>query len=113
MEGNRGEKKPKHFNQSKKGGVLLLGLIPPQPCENEFILEHIAHRSLARVDGGWSWKFDDYLFDGFELGNIAGELDKVTCRLAVIYGEHSALFPPEVIAHTTGLLRNRAPLITI
>src|ERR1051326_7103313 len=33
-------------------------LLPPQPCDNTFILDYIARRSLAKVKGGWSWKFD-------------------------------------------------------
>jgi pimeloyl-ACP methyl ester carboxylesterase len=109
----RRRSKPKQIYPTFEAALARFRLIPPQPCENQFILDHIAHRSLTQVDGGWTWKFDDYLFDGFELGDIAGDLAKATCRVAAVYGEHSALFPPEVVKHTTGLLGNRVPLITI
>ena len=29
-----------------------------QPCENDYIVDFIARRSLKQVDGGWTWKFD-------------------------------------------------------
>ena len=38
-------------------------LQPPQPCENQYILDYIARHSLMPADGGWTWKFDDDLLD--------------------------------------------------
>jgi len=105
--------RPKNTYPTLEAALARFRLMPAQPCENEFILDHIARCSLAKVDGGWSWKFDDNLFDGFELGNVAEDLEKVTCPLAVVYGEKSALFPREVIEHTAKLIGNRAPLISI
>ncbi len=30
-------------------------LAPEQPCENDYIVDFIARRSLKQVDGGWTW----------------------------------------------------------
>jgi pimeloyl-ACP methyl ester carboxylesterase len=88
-------------------------LIPAQPCENQFILDYIARHSLTKVDGGWTWKFDDQLFNGFRAGNVAGDLAKASCRVAAVYGQKSVLFPPEIVQYTARLLENRAPFISI
>jgi len=105
--------KPKETYPSREAALKRFRLIPPQPSENEFILEHIATHSLARVNGGWSWKFDDKIFDRFEIGNISEELSHVKCHLAVIYGERSALFPREIIDYMSTLLDRSVPVITI
>src|SRR6185436_3026733 len=78
-------------------GLARFRLIPAQPCENGFILDHIARHSLTKVDGGWSWKFDDQLFLNFDIGNPSEDLSNLACRLAVIYGEQSQLFTREVV----------------
>ena len=112
-EDRRPQIRPKEIYPNRKAALERFRLIPAQPCENAFILEHIAARSLAKVNGGWSWKFDDQIFKGFELGNLSEDLPKVTCELAFIYGERSALFPREIVDYMSKLLRGRAPLIAI
>src|SRR5437588_9489064 len=77
------------------------------------MLEHIAGHSVAATNGGWNWKFDDKLFDNFELGNIAELVGQLACPLAVIYGAKSALFNPEILAYMTALLRDKYPMIAI
>jgi len=105
--------KPKETYPNRGAALKRFRLIPPQPSANEFILEHIATHSLARVNGGWTWKFDDKIFDGFKIGKISEELRHVRCHLAVIYGERSALFPREIIDYMSTLLASSVPVITI
>src|SRR5438552_1211472 len=31
--------------------------VPPQPHYLDFVIDHVARRSLKPVDGGWQWKF--------------------------------------------------------
>jgi pimeloyl-ACP methyl ester carboxylesterase len=88
-------------------------LIPPQPCDNQFILEYIARHSLAKVKGGWTWKFDDQLFNGFRAGNVAEDLAKAACHVAAVYGQKSVLFPPEIVQYTARLLENRGRFVSI
>jgi len=105
--------KRKETYPSREAALKRFRLIPAQPSEKEFILEHIATHSLARGNGGWSWKFDDKIFENFEIGNISEELHRVKCRLAIIYGERSALFPREIIDYMSTLLASSVPVITI
>jgi pimeloyl-ACP methyl ester carboxylesterase len=88
-------------------------LLPPQPCENAFIVDYIARRSMAEVAGGWSWKFDPRIFDERDYGQPADDLARLHCRVAAIYGERSALFPPEIRDYMSGLLAGRAPMIAV
>ena len=88
-------------------------LLPPQPSENAFIVDYIARRSLAKVKGGWSWKFDPRIFDERGYGQPADDFAQLACRAAVIYGEQSALFPPEIRAYMGALLAGRAPMIAV
>jgi pimeloyl-ACP methyl ester carboxylesterase len=105
--------RPKETYPSRDAALKRFRLIPAQPSEHKFILDHIASHSLAKVNGGWSWKFDDKIFDEFEIGNITRELRQLKCRLAVIYGQHSALFPPEIVVYMKKLLPRNVPIIVI
>jgi len=105
--------KPKETYANHEAALKRFRLIPPQPSTNQFILEHIATHSLTRVNGGWSWKFDDKIFDRFKAGKISEELSHVNCHLGVIYGERSALFPRPIIDYMSTLLPNRVPVISI
>jgi pimeloyl-ACP methyl ester carboxylesterase len=105
--------KPKEIYSQREAALKRFRLIPPQPCENHFILDYIASHSLVKVNGGWSWKFDDKMFDKFKSGNIAAELSSVSCPLAVIYGERSALFPPEIVQYMTGVLKKSTKVIAL
>jgi pimeloyl-ACP methyl ester carboxylesterase len=87
--------------------------MPAQPCENDYLLDYIARHSLARVDGGWTRKFDDQLFKDFQVGNMSAELGKLTCRVGVIYGDRSELFTPGIASHMFQVLRRGAPFIAI
>jgi pimeloyl-ACP methyl ester carboxylesterase len=88
-------------------------LLPPQPCDNTFILDYIARRSLAKVKGGWSWKFDPRIFDERERRQPAEDLARLSCRVAAFYGERSALFPPEIRDYMAVRLAGRAPMIAV
>jgi pimeloyl-ACP methyl ester carboxylesterase len=104
---------PKETYPSLEAALKRFRLIPPQPCENTFILDYIARHSVAKVEGGWSWKFDDKMFEGFEAGNIAEDFTKVACRMAVIYGKRSALFPPMTVEYMTSKLGQSVPVVVM
>ena len=65
--------------------------VPAQPNYLPFVMDHVARRSLRRVEGGWSWKFDRQIFAQFASG-VRGValpyLSAVTCRLALLRSEH-------------------------
>jgi pimeloyl-ACP methyl ester carboxylesterase len=88
-------------------------LAPDQPCENDYILDFIARRSLKQVDGGWTWKFDPAIWTRFSIGDTAERLRSTKCRIAIMRGEMSVLMPPEVGEYMFSLLGHAAPVIEI
>ncbi|MDO9490575.1 MAG: alpha/beta hydrolase [Sphingomonadaceae bacterium] len=78
---------------------------PEQPCENLFIADHIARTSLQAVDGGWTWKFDPFLWSGFELGDTRTLLADIRAPFALIWGDRSMLMPADL----TGAMRRTMP----
>ena len=83
-------------------------LVPPQPTENRWLLEHVARRSLRPTEGGWTWKFDPRVFTARRGPTLpsqyAAELARAACRIAVVNGERSAIVDAEVRAHVAELL---------
>ncbi len=68
-------------------------LQPPQTCENEYLVQHIARNSIEHIDEGFVWKFDEELSNRMKAtGDIEEDLASVTCRIALIYGQNSESF---------------------
>lgn len=65
--------------------------VPAQPRYLDFVLDHVARRSLRGVEGGWKWKFDRRIFAQFSGGvrSVAlPYLSAVRCRLALLRSEN-------------------------
>jgi pimeloyl-ACP methyl ester carboxylesterase len=64
--------------------------VPPQDHYLDFVIDHVARRSLRPVDGGHQWKFDRRIFEQFA-GSMRGialpYLPEVRCRLALLRSE--------------------------
>jgi pimeloyl-ACP methyl ester carboxylesterase len=88
-------------------------LLPPQPIENDFIMEHLARTSVREVEGGWTWKFDRRVFVDFSLEAMHDYLASTRCRVALFRGEHSVVVPPETGEYMYELLERNAPLVEI
>ncbi len=90
---------------------------PVQGCPNPFIADFIARKSLVEVDatdgGGWTWRFDPFLWHRFEVGNERSLLADPKCPVALIWGERSMLMPPERIAAMRALLPPATPAVAI
>ncbi len=88
--------------------------MPPQTCENDYLLAYIGRHSLTEVDGGWTWKFDDGLFQKFEFGeNQHRDLARLGCRVGVIYGEQSYLFSQDIADYMFKVLDKSVPFVGI
>jgi len=87
-------------------------LIPPQPCDNGYIVDHVARHSLVETDAGWTWKFDPALFE-HTLIPLRDQLASVKCRVALFRGQHSAIVPGDTAAYMYDLMDHNAPVITI
>ncbi len=65
--------------------------VPAQDHYLPYVMDHVFHRSLAAVDGGWQWKFDRDVFAQFGGGMRAVALPylpEVRCRFALLRSEH-------------------------
>ena len=85
--------KPPKIRASKEELIQRFRLMPPQDCQNQFLLDFIAERSVRETDGGWSWTFDPSTYDHLEVGNNQHEIiKKLKCQFSFIYGENTMEF---------------------
>lgn len=112
-EGERGRmfKNPKTYPDLETA-LEHFHLQPPQPCQNDFIVDHIARHSLTETDAGWTWKFDPGVFarGRYTTNNY---LPRTTCRLALMHGQLSDLVTPDVQAYMEELTGRNAPMVEI
>lgn len=87
-------------------------LVPTQPCDNDYIIDHIARHSLTETGEGWTWKFDPKIF-ARALTPLSEELRSVRCRIAVLRGELSVIVPPDTADYISELMGRNAPVISI
>jgi pimeloyl-ACP methyl ester carboxylesterase len=92
--------------------VARFRLLPAQPVRHRFLLEHVAAHSVHEVPGGWTWKFDPAVYRRPRLP-VGDLLPQVLCRLALIYGEQSAIVPPDIAAYAAEMMGPEAPVIPI
>lgn len=87
-------------------------LIPSQPCDNGFIIDHIARHSLRHTAEGWTWKFDPAVF-GQPLVSLRDQLAGVRIRVALLRGEYSVVVPPDTAAYMYELMGRNSPVVSI
>jgi pimeloyl-ACP methyl ester carboxylesterase len=105
--------RPHNIYPSLAAALARFRLMPPQTCENLFLLDWIARHSLKEVETGFTWKFDPAIWTRFSIGDLAARLKATQCRIAVLRGEHSVLMPPETGTYMFNLLGRGAPMIEI
>ncbi len=112
-EGERGRmfRNPKVYADLETA-VAHFHLAPPQPCDNDFVVDFIARRSLREVDDGWTWKFDQKVFQRDRQG-IDDYLADIRCRIAVFKGQHSDLVTADVQDYMDELLGRSSPIVEI
>ena len=95
---------------------------PVQGCANPFIADAIARGSLVEVPGtggesegvgGWTWRFDPYLWHRFDVGDALQLLADPGCPVAVMWGDQSMLMPAARVAAMRDLLPPGSPAIPI
>jgi pimeloyl-ACP methyl ester carboxylesterase len=65
--------------------------VPAQEHYLDYVIDHVARRSLRPVEGGYRWKFDRQIFEQFGAGirSVAlPYLRDLTCRFALLRSEH-------------------------
>lgn len=108
--GGRGKVYP-----DKAAAIGRFRLQPPQPCENQYILDYIARHSLMPVDGGgWAWKFDDDLPDSMKnVERTPDDYRALRLPLGVIYGADSELFSARTLEYLRELVPQEFPAVAI
>jgi len=107
------EHKPHRVYPSMAEALARFRLMPPQPCENLFLVDWVGRHSLKHVEGGFTWKFDPAIWQDFSIGDTSARLIAAKCRIAIFRGENSVLLPPEIGEYMFNLLGRAAPVVEI
>lgn len=76
---------------TREAAIASFRLFPPQPVLEPEVERRAAAQSIGRLDDGWGWKFDPAVAQRFHDELINRHLREVTCPVAMVYGECSAL----------------------
>jgi pimeloyl-ACP methyl ester carboxylesterase len=79
-------------------------LAPPQPCDNHWALDYIARASLQQVEGGWTWKFDPFLWNSFVFEGISHLTSGLTIPTIVMRGSLSFLMADRIFDYMRSIL---------
>ncbi|MFV1971072.1 MAG: alpha/beta fold hydrolase [Acidimicrobiia bacterium] len=107
----RAFKKPGVY-KSEDEAASHFRLIPPQPCDNDYIVDYVARKSVHETGAGWTWKFDPNIFTG-TLVALRDQLASVGCRVALITGEQSVVVPHDTAAYMYELMGRVSPVVEI
>ncbi|RLA14281.1 MAG: alpha/beta hydrolase [Gammaproteobacteria bacterium] len=105
--------RPKTICEDYETAAERFFLLPPQPCEQPHLLEHVVRHSIAEMEGGWSWKFDDKLFLNMTLHDQHAELKNLGCKLAYLHGEHSQVVSALVLDYLREEFADEVPIVEI
>jgi pimeloyl-ACP methyl ester carboxylesterase len=109
----RGTIRPNKVYPALEAALARFRLMPPQTCDNLYLVDWVGRRSLKPVDGGFTWKFDPAIWQDFSIGDTAARLRATKCRIAIFRGENSVLMPPEIGEYMFNLLGRAAPVVEI
>jgi len=110
--------KPNNVYPTLEAALARFRLAPPQPCDNHYLVDHIARLSLKRApmpDGsgeGWTWKFDPFLFRNFSVSDPDALSGEASCPLAMIWGAQSAIIQMDRLGMIKSM-KGRGPMLEI
>ncbi|WBQ12088.1 alpha/beta hydrolase [Hyphomonadaceae bacterium BL14] len=89
-------------------------LLPAQPCDNVWLVDHVARGSLREAEGGWTWWFDPDLWAKltYQRRDPEAAAAALGCPLAFIRGERSDLMNTETWAYMRSVF-TRSPFVTV
>ena len=114
--------RPKAVYPSLAAALARFRLMPPQLCDNAFLLDFIARRSLtpaprpAGAGDGWTWRFDPEMIAklaGAERADSDAALRAARCPLAFLNGERSAIVQADNLAYTRSIAPEGTPFATL
>jgi pimeloyl-ACP methyl ester carboxylesterase len=96
----------------RESALKRFRLVPEQPCENRYIVDHVAAHSLRAVPGGYTWKFDPAVFRRVTPRAAHEILPSVRCRVALLRAQYG-LVTPDIGDYMYELLDRNAPVVEI
>ena len=84
----------------KEAAMDSFRLIPPQPCRNDYLLNHIASNSFKERDGGWVLKSDGKIMKTYKSKDLTDILMSIKCPINIVYGLMSQIFTQEILEYT-------------
>lgn len=118
---NRADKKPPTY-PSLTAALARFRLMPPQGCENLYLVDHIGRGSIVEdvAEDGitpiFRWRFDPGLWPKMDrTGSLESEhdLSAAKCPLAMIWGAQSQLVPQEGLDFTRQFIPAGTPMIAL
>lgn len=112
------EFKPTRVYADASQALMRFRLMPEQPCDNAFIVDHIARASLREVtsdvgERGHTWRFDPFLWSRYSEADSARDLAAVRCPVAMAWGAESRLMPQAVVDYMRSLMPSGSPCVEI
>ena len=84
----------------KEAAMDSFRLIPPQPCRNDYLLNHIASNSFKERDDGWVLKSDGKIMKTYKSKDLTDILMGIKCPINIVYGLMSQIFTQEILDYT-------------
>jgi len=114
--------RPARVHPSLEAALARFRLMPPQGCENLYLVDHIGRWSITEdvaEDGTtpiFRWRFDPGLWPKMDrTGSLESEhdLSAAKCPLAMIWGAQSQLVPQEGLDFTRQFIPAGTPMIAL
>ena len=95
-------------------------LVPGQTDALGYIMDYIAEKSIKKNKGGWTWKFDPNYMKIFNSESFLerqavyrNKLKGLKCRVAILRGEKSVIFPGSSAKYMHELMDKKSPIINV
>ena len=86
--------------EDEASAIESFRLLPPQPCRNEFLLNHIAINSYKQTEEGWLLKSDGKMMKTYQSKGLTETLMAIQCPIYIVYGLMSQIFTQEILDYT-------------
>ena len=115
--------KPSRVSPTLAEALTRFRLMPPQDCQNHFIVDYIAREALKPApldDGsgqmGWTWRFDPFIWSKMDFSGAwesGAQLAAAKCRLAFVWGEQSKLMQDDTIEYSRAHAAFGTPFLAV
>ena len=99
MKSRRPKARMEIASDSMEAAVSRFRLMPPQPCQQEYVLEHIAKTSYKETELGWVLKSDPKISNTYKYNDLHETLMNPSTALEIIYGQLSQIFTSDVLEY--------------